>query len=123
AGAVRLPPAGSGREPVSFTFAADSADQNQATGPYPSLGYAGCATNTLQCGPDNEDGRGFFGAATVSGVPWLVAGGARSGAKLSHVYASTDTGQAIGFSYVYLKTILGPSQRNVTLMTGFGDLL
>ena len=123
AGAVRFQPDGSGRKALSFSFAADTNDVNQASGPYPSLGFTGCATNTLQCGPDNEDGRGFFGAATVSGVPWLVGGGARSGAKLSHVYASTDTGQAIGFSYVYLKTILGPSQRNVTLMTGFGDLL
>ncbi len=123
AGAVRFQPDGSGREPISFSFAVDPTDLNQATGPYPSLGYTGCATNTLQCGPDNEDGRGFLGSATIAGVPWLVAGGARSGAKLSHVYASTDAGAAIGFSYVFLKTILSPSQKNTTLMTDFGNLL
>jgi hypothetical protein len=123
AGAVRLQPDGSGREALTFSFASDSTDFNQATGPYPSLGYTGCAINTLQCGPDNEDGRGFLGSATVAGVPWLVAGGARSGAKLSHVYASTDAGAAIGFSYVFLKSVIGPSQRNTTLMTDFGNLL
>src|SRR5207253_2761725 len=112
AGAVRLQPDGSGRESVSFTFAAEPADLNQAPGPYPSLGYTGCTSNTLQCGPDNEDGRGFFGSATVAGVPWLVAGGARSGAKLSHLYASTGAGAAVPFAYVNVKTVLGPSQRN-----------
>ena len=123
AGAVRLQPDGSGRESVSFTFAAEPADLNQAPGPYPSLGYTGCTSNTLQCGPDNEDGRGFFGSATVAGVPWLVAGGARSGAKLSHLYASTGAGAAVPFAYVNVKTVLGPSQRNATTMTDFGDLL
>ncbi len=123
AGAVRFQPDGSGREALTFSFAPDSTDVNQATGPFPSLGYTGCATNTLQCGPDNEDGRGFFGTATIAGVPWLVAGGARSGGKLAHVYASTDAGAAIGFSYDYLKSVLGPSQRNTTLMTDFGNLL
>jgi len=123
AGAVRFQPDGSGREALTFGFAPDSTDVNGATGPFPSLGYTGCAINTLQCGPDNEDGRGFFGAATLAGVPWLVAGGARSAGRLSHVYASTDAGTAIGFSYVYLKGVLGPSQRNVTLMNEFGNLL
>jgi len=122
-GAVRLQPDGSGSEPVSFSFAVDSTDINQATGPYPSLGYTGCTTNTLQCGPDNEDGRGFFGSASIAGVPWLVAGGARSGAKLSHVYASTDAGAAIVYSYINLKSILSPGQRTTTMMTDFGDLL
>src|SRR5262249_1225957 len=59
----------------------------------------------------------------VAGVPWLVAGGSRSGGKIAHVYASTDAGQAIGFSYDYLKTLLGPTQRNTTLLTDFGGLL
>jgi len=123
AGAARFQPDGSGRQALSFSFAADSVDQNQATGPYPSLGYAGCATNTLQCGPDNEDGRGFFGSVTIAGAPWLVAGGARSVGKISHVYASTDSGPAASFSYVLLKFVLGPSQRTTTVMTEFGDLL
>ena len=123
AGAVRFQPDGSGREAVSFSFAEEATDQNQATGPYPSLGYAGCATNTLQCGPDNEDGRGFFGSVTIAGAPWLVAGGARSVGKISHVYASTDSGPAASFSYVLLKFVLGPSERTTTVMTEFGNLL
>jgi hypothetical protein len=122
-GAARFQPDGSGRQALSFSFAADGNDLNTAQGPYPSLGFTGCAANTLQCGPDNEDGRGFFGTATVAGAPWLVAGGSRSAARLSHVYASTDAGPAIGYSYIYLKGVIGPSQRNATWMTGFGDLL
>jgi hypothetical protein len=56
-------------------------------------------------------------------VPWLLAGGARSAARLSHVYASTDAGPAIGFSYIYLKGVVGLGQQTTTVMTDFGDLL
>src|SRR5262249_30968193 len=109
-GAARFQPDGSGRQALSFSFAADASDLNQASGPYPSLGFTGCAANTLQCGPDNEDGRGVFGSATVAGVPWLVAGGSRSGGKIAHVYASTDAGQAVGFAYHHLKRLTRPRQ-------------
>ena len=98
AGAVRFFPDGSSPDDVDFAFAGDTNLQNNAlspaTGPWPSLGYAGCTQSTTQCGPDNENGRGFFGAGTFNGTETLVALGARGNGGLLHGYSTTSAAVA-----------------------------
>jgi len=123
--AVRMKPDGSSPEPVTLGFRTDPANGNfnrainQSI--WPTLGFTNCARDTLQCGPDNENGRGLFGSGIVAGKPWLIASGARTNDWLSHFYATADTGAAPVFSYVYLGGALGSQVRGTSSMLVFRD--
>ncbi|HMC69081.1 MAG TPA: hypothetical protein VKJ07_08005, partial [Mycobacteriales bacterium] len=111
-GAVRMLPDGSGPEAVTFTFPADRVNGNAnggSNGPFPSLGFASCIRDTLQCGPDNENGRGLFASGIIDGTPWLIASGARTTNELWHIYATPDTGTAPVFRYDYVRGALASS--------------
>jgi hypothetical protein len=123
-GAVRMQPDGSGPESVTFSFQADTINgnaNNASSGPFPSLGFANCAKDTLQCGPDNENGRGLFASGIVGGAPWLIASGARTSDKLWHVYATPDTGTAPVFRYDFVKNILGSAVMGTSSIFTFHD--
>src|SRR5207245_4258800 len=90
-------------------------------GPFPVRGSSHCTPDTLQCGPDNENGRGLFASGIVAGTPWLIASGARTNSILSHVYATTDAGTAPVFSYDYLANALAKETRGTSSMLVFHD--
>ncbi|HEX8436446.1 hypothetical protein, partial [Archangium sp.] len=83
--AVRVDPAGTADSELSFSFPKDTSgnsSQNASAPRYSSIGATGCTPNTASCGPDNEDGRGFFFAGRMGTQEWLGIGGARSGGDL-----------------------------------------
>jgi len=123
-GGVRMLPDGSSPQPFTLAFQGDpvNGDNNaSSTRPFPSLGSTNCAMDTIQCGPDNENGRGLFGSGIVGGTPWLIAGGARTNSVLSHVYATTDAGTAPVFSYDYVANALTSQTRGTSSMLVFRD--
>jgi len=118
-GAVRFDPNGGNHEDVDFRFPADGVgnkSRNGSTPPYTSIGSTGCTSDTQSCGPDNEDGRGLFASGLVSGVEWVVAGGARSGGDLDYVYMSTDATTTMQYRFVDLSQALGGGTRGFSAM-------
>src|SRR5439155_730771 len=82
-GGIRMLPDGSSSEPLTFAFRTDPVNGNRNTAiktqsSWPTLGSTNCTLDTLQCGPDNENGRGLFESGTVAGTPWLIASGAKT---------------------------------------------
>jgi hypothetical protein len=125
-GGTRMLPDGSAPESFTMSFRADGANGNdnpagKNLSSFPSLGFAGCANDTLQCGPDNENGRGLFGSGSIAGVPWLFAAGGRTTSVLEHVYATADTGTAPSFSYDYVANQLTSQSRGASSMLVFRD--
>ena len=123
-GGVRVLPDGSSPQPFTLTFQGDRVNGNDngaSNGLFPSLGSTNCTPDTLQCGPDNENGRGLFASGIVGGTPWLIASGARANSVLSHVYATTDAGTAPVFSYEYLANALAKETRGTSSMLVFHD--
>ncbi len=123
-GGMRVLPDGSSPEAFTLSFRGDQVNGNTngaSKGPFPSLGTNGCVADTLQCGPDNENGRGIFGSGTIAGTPWLIAAGARTSNVLWHVYATTDTGIAPAFSYAYVANALTSQTRGTSSMLVFHD--
>lgn len=122
--AVRMLPDGTMPEKVTFSIAGDTGafkNANSSPAPYPSLGYSGCAQNTAQCGPDNEDGRGLFTSGLIAGTPWLIAAGSRSGASLLHIYLTPDTGTALGFDYIGMGKVMGGDLEGASALAIFHD--
>jgi hypothetical protein len=102
-----------------------NSSQNTSTAPYPSIGAAGCRANTSACGPDNEDGRGFFFSGRVGTQEWLGIGGARSGGDLDYVYLGQDTDDlnTLYLRYLDLSALLGGQTRNFSTALFFRDRL
>jgi len=125
-GAVRFNADGSSAETVSFSFAADTtgnASRNASPPPYSSIGRTGCAADTAECGPDNEDGRGLFASGVIGGTEYLIVGGARSGGDLDFVYMTSSTASPLPFAYVDLSAEQGPQTRGYSALHVFGDRL
>jgi hypothetical protein len=125
-GAVRLKPHQPAQlEPISFALAQDGSSSNKSGPTLPGAGYGGCKRDTLECGPDNEDGRGLFIAGSWVGTPWLVLGGRRSDGKLRYVYATSDDGSSgqHQFSYVNLSKRLGGATEGISAGLFFNDRL
>lgn len=125
--AVRMNPDGTGLETVQLAFVTDTGPVGVLNGvsptpaAFPSLGYNGCTPNSLQCGPDNEDGRGLFHSFTSGGTERLFAGSARSGTQIRHSYITSDTSAAPSFPYI--RTNLGGGMRGVTAAAALGSTL
>lgn len=99
---------------ATLTFPEDvtgSSHTNSSGGPYAGIGYTGCITND-DCGPDNENGRGFLSSVTLGGSEWLVMGGAHSG-DLDYIYMSNAIGTTMEFLYVDVG-ILGGSTKGTS---------
>jgi len=123
--AVRMSFDGTGVETVRFSFQTDFAKIANSVAPtptaFPTLGSIGCAPDTLQCGPDNEDGRGLLTSLTVGSQEWLFAAGGRQSSMLTHAYVSTDTTTTPSFPFVRLT--LGGGTRTATGVAGLGSSL
>jgi len=123
-GALRINPDGTGATQVSFSFVADTSgnsSRNKATAPYPAIGGAGCAADTQQCGPDNEDGRGVFAAGDLGGTEWLVMAGARTAGDLDYVYMTADTDSKLDMRYVDLSPVMGPQTKGSSTLHVLGN--
>ncbi|MFY0568133.1 hypothetical protein ACN28E_30465 [Archangium lansingense] len=99
--------------------------QNASAAPYPSIGATGCRINTSECGPDNEDGRGFFFSGWVGSQEWLGLGGAKSGGSLDYVYLGQDTDDlnTMYMRHLDLSVVLGPQTRGFSAALFFQDRL
>jgi hypothetical protein len=122
-GGARMQPDGTGREALSFTLNDDTTgfqSANTAPGPFASFGADACTRNTLACGPDNENGRGFFGAVSFQGDDWMIGAGALSAGPLFHFYATSDATTVPDFSYVDVSVPLADGLRTMTAAVAFG---
>lgn len=130
-GLVRMDPDGTALESLPLAFSRDgigntssnSAFDSQSL--YRSMGFTGCATNSLvnACGPDNEDGRGFMTSVVFAGDEWLVLGGARQSGDLEYVYMSRSDTAPLAFSYVDLSAALGANTRGFSAAVAAGGRL
>lgn len=122
---VRMNYDGTGAETVQFGFLTDPAGVKNTVSPtptaFPSLGFAGCAPDTLQCGPDDEDGRGLFTSVILGGKEWLFAGGSRLSSILKHLYLTTDVGASPQFPFVAINPTGGT--RGTTAAAALGSAL
>jgi hypothetical protein len=121
---------GSAPQTVPFAFPKDvvasgvrSANGWALAPPFPSIGALGCATNTSACGPDDENGRGFFTSVTLGGTEWLVAVGAKPGGNLHYVYVTPDAGSPLPFRYVDLSQQLSGETRTMSSIAALADRL
>jgi hypothetical protein len=125
ASAVRMNYDGTAPETVRFGFQTDFGNIKNTVSPtptaFPSLGSVGCTPDTLECGPDNEDGRGLFSAVVLNGTEWLFAAGARQSSLLKHAYLTTDTGRTPQFPFVWLN--LGGGTRDTSAVAALGSAL
>lgn len=70
-----------GFETISVSYQAGNGRnsvRNASGAPYPSLGFSGCAADSPECGPDDEDGRPAWLSGRFSGVEYLSFTGVRS---------------------------------------------
>jgi hypothetical protein len=125
--AVRVDPSGTADSDFSFSFSKDvsgsNSSQNTSSWPYPSIGATGCSPSTASCGPDNEDGRGFFFAGRVGTQDWLGIGGARSKGDLDYIYVTRDSYTPFSMRYVDLSALLGGQTRGFSAAFFFHDRL
>jgi hypothetical protein len=107
------------------TTGSNLSQNSSASSTYPSIGATGCAANTAACGPDNEDGRGFFFSGLVGTQPWLGIGGARSGGDLDYVYLGQDTDDlgTMYLRYLDLSLVLGGQTKGFSAALFFQDRL
>ncbi|WPB81626.1 hypothetical protein KYC5002_21215 [Archangium violaceum] len=102
-----------------------NSSQNTSAAPYRSIGATGCRANTPECGPDNEDGRGFFFSGRVGTQEWLGMGGGKSGGDLDYVYLGQDTDDlsTMYMRHVDLSAMLGGHTRGFSAALFFRDRL
>ncbi len=121
---------GTARQVVALAFPKDavasgvkSASTWALAPPFPSIGALGCQTNTAACGPDNENGRGFFTSVTLAGTEWLVAIGAKPAGNLHYAYMTPDTATPPSFRYVDLSQQLSGETRTASSLAALRDRL
>jgi len=125
-GGARMQPDGTGRELLSFTLNEDSTgvpDLNKAPGPFLSFGANGCKADTLACGPDNDNARGFLGSVSFLGDEWMIGAGAMSGDNFFRFYATNDAMTAPDFSYVDTSFTVSNGMRTATAAVVMGSKL
>jgi hypothetical protein len=123
--AVRMQPDGTLPETVRLAFLTDPGGVKNNVSPtpsaFPSLGFRGCLPDTLECGPDNEDGRGLFTSFTSGGTEWLFATGDKQTSVMRHCYFTSDVTTAPSFSYTRVN--LGGGMRGATVAAALGSTL
>ena len=99
----------------SFAIAADVTGDHRSTNssgaPFSSFGQAGCAADSIDCGPDNEGGAVLLAGVRFAGQEWLVAGGGNVDGNVRSVYLGRDESPAsasdvIAFAPVDLAEVL-----------------
>jgi hypothetical protein len=124
AGAVSFLPDGSGARSESFLFNTSTTppDLNTSKGPYASLGYSGCTKDTVQCGPDDENGRADYYAGFLNGTEVLVGLGTRTNDHLRRIYSTTGTASSKTFAPTAFDGVaVDGGSRGVTSMLAVGS--
>lgn len=104
-GGVRMLPDGSAPEAFTWRLPQDTVGNktsNSRPPPYLSIGATGCARDTYDCGPDNENGRGHFFAGVMGGREWLGVAGANTAGDLDYIYLTQETDAQLDFRFVDL---------------------
>lgn len=126
-GGVRMAPDGSSPESFSWLLPADTTGNrtsNARPPPYLSIGATGCAKDSYDCGPDNENGRGLFFAGVLGGQEWLGVAGANTAGDLDHLYLTQERDAQLDFRFVDLAAApLGGQTKGVSSALFFGDRL
>jgi hypothetical protein len=102
----RIKPDGTDPELVSFRF---------HVGPMYS--------NSLDPGPDSEDGIDFMTSGFINGEEYLFVGPSKSGGNLGYIYYTSDSGNNLDFNPMDLSSGLGPQTKGVSAMIVFNDNL
>jgi len=102
----RLKPDGSDPEIVTFTFHVNS-----------------FYTNTLDPGPDSEDGIDYIAGGFINGEEYLFIGPSKSGGNLDYLYFTSGTGSSLEFSPMDLSALTGGNTIGVSSMLVFNDNL
>ncbi len=113
--AMRFRPDGADPQILSFRFERDvtgasletrHANLGGAGATYRSIGATGCQANNADplrgCGPNNEDGRGYFTSGRMNGREYLFLTGARSAGDNDYVYFAENVGERTEFRYMDL---------------------
>lgn len=113
--AMRFRPDGADPQILSFRFERDvtgvSADTHHANlggagAEFRTIGATGCQANNADplrgCGPNNEDGRGYFTSGRMNGRDYLFLTGARSTGDNDYVYFAESVGERTQFRYMDL---------------------
>jgi hypothetical protein len=104
----RLKPDGSNPEIISFVFHGSGTD-----------------TNTLNPGPDGEEGINYISGGTIGGTEYLFFGPFKTpnGSEIDYIYYTTDSGSTIEFDNLYVSSYLGIATKSVSSMIVFNDNL
>jgi hypothetical protein len=102
----RLKPDGSDPELVSFTF-------------HVGMTYS----NSLDPGPDGEDGIDYVAGGIINGTEHLFIGPANSSGNLDYIYFTSDNGSHLNFDPMDLGSITGGATEGVSSMIVFNDNL
>ncbi|KPJ82515.1 MAG: hypothetical protein AMS17_18920 [Spirochaetes bacterium DG_61] len=101
----RMKPDGSDPELVSFTFH-----------------VGGTYTNTLDPGPDGEDGIDYIAGGQINGTEYLFIGPSNLGG-LDYIYFTTGSGKVLDFSPMDLSEVTGGNTEGVSAMIFYSDNL
>ncbi len=104
-GGVRMGPDGSAPEAFTWRLPQDTVGNrtsNARPPPYLSIGGPGCAKDTYDCGPDNENGRGLFFAGVMGGQEWLGVAGANTAGDVDYIYLTQERDAQLDFRFVDL---------------------
>jgi hypothetical protein len=102
----RLKPDGSDPELVSFTF-------------HVGMTYS----NSLNPGPDGEDGIDYVAGGIINGTEYLFIGPSKSGGNLDYLYFTSDNGTHLNFDPMDLGSITGGSTKGISSMIVFNNNL
>jgi hypothetical protein len=102
----RLKPDGSDPELASFTF-------------HVGLTYS----NSLNPGPDGEDGIDYIAGGIINGTEYLFIGPANSNGNLGYIYFTSDNGTHLNFDPMDLGSITGGATQGVSSMVVFNNNL
>ena len=102
----RIKPDGSDPEMVSFRFHVNST-----------------YSNSLDPGPDGEDGIDYIAGGIINGEEYLFIGPSRSGGNLDYIYYTSDSGNNLDFNPMNLSSELGGATEGVSAMIVFNNKL
>ncbi|MFH1809907.1 MAG: hypothetical protein ABIJ09_14275 [Pseudomonadota bacterium] len=130
-GAIRMQPDGSDVQAMQFAFTRDVTGTRHSSNTcsslpecqpyYPSIGFLGCQSSTVACGPDNENSRALFAGGYVKAAHWLLVTGGKA-SNLDYVYMTPDRSVTPTFRHVDLSAApLGGNTKGLSAMHVFND--
>jgi hypothetical protein len=79
--------------------------------------------DTLDTGPDGEDGIDYIAGGIIDGEEYLFIGPSKSGGDLNYIYFTSESGSTLNFNPVNLNAVLGGQTKGVSAMIVFNSNL